>query len=770
MKVFILQPPITQFNTVYPSGAYLSGFFKLIETQKPGVINGVKWKDLNIKLFEKIFSQEGLKIIFDATREYALNRAAVAEKNGNTEEAFQLRRYIMMENKWINWIDGICEILQNTNSSRELCHEFIFSPHKPIGLRMENFFAAKENITIDDARMLASFAIADISDYITECYDKNFSLVRYAEHIATSETSFDNFLNALDSPIMKNFFVPILEKFFQGLESELESELSEKLHDKFLFCVSVPFPGCFISAMVLCKKIKEWCLEKNIKSIVSIGGGYCSTELRETEEIRLEKFIDIISYDRGYGSYLELIENLIEDNFDFEKTLSKPIYNCRVFHNGKIIFDEEKNHLEKYLQLDNEYTKKVFPNYDDIDFSPYPRMCDDENPMHRIWSDGSWIKAYLAHGCYWHRCTFCDTTLDYVCNYKMIDAEKLFYALQTTSEKTGVYGIHFVDEAAPPVSLKKFALLNCGLGTDKYYSPFTFWGNVRFEKAFTRDLCDLLSFGGLTAVSGGIEIATNNGLDSVNKGTEIQDIICALCAFKEAGILVHAYMIFGFHDETPQQLIDSMETLRQLFAAGLLDSAFWHKFTLTKHSTLFAKWKKGECPNLKPILNNQKNLFAHNDINFQGENKSEKYSAPLEVALSNWMHGHGLEKKVWKWFNWEMPKPTIPSDFVERVISVYEKKRDAQYKDYEDFLSGKKDYLWLGGTIIVIDKTIVWTYMGEDFSFTFDSKEKAKKIAELLFTISLEGERKTLQSKVKYKEEITPNLYNKLRGKGLVRI
>lgn len=759
MKVFVLQPPITQFNTVYPSGAYLSSFFKLIETQKPGIIDDVKWKDLNIEIFKKIFSKDGLKIIFDNTREYALNRAIKADENGNEEEAFQLRRYIMMENKWINWIDGICEILQNKNSSRELCHEFVFSPHRPIGARMENFFASKESVTIDDARMLASFALADISDYITECFDKNFSLVRYAEHIATSETSFENFLNALESPVMNFFFNPILENLFKDLKA-----------DKILFCITIPFPGCFTPAMVLCKKIKEWCFEKKIDSIVAIGGGYCSTELRETEEKELEKFIDIISYDRGYASYYELIENLEKNNFDFEKTLSQPIYNCRIFHQGKIIFSEEKNQSQEFFQLDNKYTKLVFPNYDDIDFSLYPRMCDDENPMHRIWSDGSWLKAYLAHGCYWHRCTFCDTTLDYVCNYKMIDAEKLFYALQTTAAKTGVYGIHFVDEAAPPVSLKKFALLNRGFKTDKHYPSFTFWGNVRFEKAFTRDLCDLLSCGGLTAVSGGIEIATNNGLDSVNKGTEIQDIICALCAFKEAGILVHAYMIFGFYDETPQQLIDSMETLRQLFFAGLLDSAFWHKFTLTKHSTLFAKWKKGECPNLKPILKNQKNIFAHNDINFEGENKSEKYSNVLDLALSNWMHGQGLEKKVWKWFNWEMPKPSIPSDFVEKAISVYEKKRDAQYKDYDDFMIGKKDYLWIGGKVIVINKTIVWTYMGEDFSFTFDTVQKAKKIAEILHTISLEGERKSLQSKVEYKKEFFPSLYNKLRGKGLVRI
>ena len=79
--------------------------------------------------------------------------------------------------------------------------------------------------------------------------------------------------------------------------------------------------------------------------------------------------------------------------------------------------------------------------------------------MHRIWSDGSWLKAYLAHGCYWHGCTFCDTSLDYVNGYKMIDTQKLYNHLVKQAQKTQTRGIHFVDEAAPPVSLKNFAFV-----------------------------------------------------------------------------------------------------------------------------------------------------------------------------------------------------------------------------------------------------------------------------------------------------------------------
>jgi hypothetical protein len=97
-------------------------------------------------------------------------------------------------------------------------------------------------------------------------------------------------------------------------------------------------------------------------------------------------------------------------------------------------------------------------------------------------------------------------------------------------------------------------------------SPITWWGNVRFEKSFTRDVADFLAYGGLIGVSAGLESATGNGLNAIHKGTDLESIVGACCAFKEAGVLVHAYMIYGYWWEKEQDLINSMETLRQFYA------------------------------------------------------------------------------------------------------------------------------------------------------------------------------------------------------------
>ena len=578
MKTIIITPPVVQFNSPYPSGAYLKAFFTHPEGGGQSA-DDVTWYDLNIRLFYEVFSRNGLTKLFELSEKNALKLADEAERKGDENTAFNLRRYISQKSNWINWIDFITSVLSG-GGAREKEHQFLYSPFAPRGNRMENYLSevseSGREPTVDDMRFLCTFALADLSDYITVAFDPQFSLVRYAESLAVDTRSFSDFEKQIDSPIMEHFYKPVLAR---------HAELVSASFDKLLVCISIPFAGTFLPALYTARWFKKQ-FGENV--FVCIGGGFVNTELREARDPALAKYIDAISYDRGYGSYKALLTSHPElDMSHAELVSASPLYKMRLFkkiNNSVQVIDPIWNDpsSEKY---ENKITAKIIPDYSEIDFSIYQRMCDDANAMHRIWTDGTWIKAYLAHGCYWHRCAFCDTSLDYVCGYKPTDIEPLFNGLLKTAREKNVYGIHFVDEALPPVALKKFALLNARAG-----NPLYFWGNVRFEKTFTKDLSAFLSYCGLGGVSAGIESATGTGLESINKGTDIASITRACCAFKEAGILVHAYMIYGFWNDTPQSIIDSMETLRQFFAAGLLDSAFWHKFVLTRNSTVYNQW------------------------------------------------------------------------------------------------------------------------------------------------------------------------------------
>ena len=789
MKVVIIQPPIVQLNTPYPSGAYLQDFFKKLKSfsnldsqlspaafelaKKAGYqIDSVEWKDLSIELFHRIFSKEGITQLFHNTKDKALKMALEAENQGDEITAYNLRRYVLTKDSWINWIDKIVALLVENKSGRETLHEFVRSAHVPRGNRMETYLAnLNREVSVDDGYLLASLALADLADYITTVYDNNFALIRYAESICASDLSKEEILKTTNSPVLKDYLSPLVENLINTVSSSQQETFSSRSQPEtlpqteapsqkpqqepsFLFCVSVPFPGTFAAAMFICKQLKST-FGKN--ALITLGGGYVNTALRSVNQAELAAYIDCFSYDRGYSFYTELLANGLP---------AAAAYQTESVFGGEIAqgkanqpkTSSTSSNRQELVEIENFMTKNVAPDYDGIDFSKYPRLADDINPMHRIWSDGAWLKAYLAHGCYWHRCLFCDTKLDYVNCYKPVNIKNLYSSLLEQAKKSGVYGVHFVDEAAPPKMLEDFASLN----KDK---ALTFWGNIRFEKAFSRDLADILAKGGLIGVSGGIEMACGEGLSNINKGIDIKTLVFSLAAFKEAGILTHAYMIYGYYNETPQMLIDSAETLRQLFKAGLLDSSFFHKFTLTKHSTLFAEWEAGKHPDLHPIF--PKNNFTDYELHFKGEEKSEKYGAPL--AVNAWMHKKSLDKPVEKWFNFPMPKPTVKKDFVEKALEEYEITKNQSYKEKMPSTLSSADFAWLPDSVEILPSgknqfQLSWVFMGEIFysDFSFSSIKEAKSTVECLQSLNL-------WNKITTSVKIPEKLFKELRGKGLCK-
>ena len=756
MNVLILQPPIVQMNTVYPSGAYLSAFFKKLGCK-------VRWMDLNVLLFYRIFSRAGLKHLFELSEGPALILAREAEKKGDEATAFNLRRYVSQQDLWIDWIEPITAILRGQNF--EGAHRFAFGAHVPRGNRMENFLSnLTHDLTTDDARSLASYALADLADYITAVFDQHFALVRYAESLTVSENSFAEIEKGVDSPVLKEFFQPMVEELFTADEmKEFLAGTSGAVGgadaagaaggavpgaggEKSLVCISVPFPGTFTPALALGRFFKAHYQDS---VFVSLGGGFINTELRDTNERSLVKYCDALSYDRGYGGYAHLLglagneSGLTNGRSSSQPAIPRltstypiPCYKNRFFltndslsHPGapslaerdpsSITVTEPLEQQPEVEAFEHECTATIVPDFSDIDFSLYPRLIDDTNPMHRLWSDGAWIKAYMAHGCYWHKCAFCDVTLDYVKGYCPTNIHRLYESLLETARAKGVYGIHFVDEAMPPAALIAFARENIAHGC-----PLSFWGNIRFEKVYTRDVADFLAYGGLVGVSGGLESASGEVLDEIHKGVDLPTIVGACCAFKEAGVLVHAYMIYGYWQETPQNLINSMETLRQFYANGLLDSSFWHKFVLTRHSRVFNEWKQGKISDLEPIIPGEKDtpLFAKNGLHFTGEKKSAKYGSALDLSLDRWMHGEDINRPVEQWFNFPVPRPSVSKKYIAQMIEAYEQKRDQAFAEPID---DPARAFWLGGKKVTEGKKVRWTYMGEFFEENASAPESA---------------------------------------------
>ena len=654
-RVYLALPPFAQLNSPYPSVYYLRTFL-----ERRGCV--VTVRDHSIALFERIFCQEGLRRIFAEAK--ARGGAAAADRRF----ASIVERFLSEEDRWLASIDRLTDFLRGRD--REWGHLLsLANGTLPGGPNFDACLAglcgSKGEASADDAPLLAARLLADIAGFITAAVDPAFSLIRYAPSAGTAFRHFSDVQAALDGYIPQKFYRPLLETEWKNLAGETRLNGGGPL----LLGLTIPFPGCLAGALACAGSAKAY-FGGGI--ITAAGGGYVNTELRFVEEEQLFDYFDVLSFDRGFAS-LDAILSRERDGSPLYKTMYRD-------RRGIIIKDESINGESANAagkRIDDEAARSVFPDYSGVDFSRYIRPVDDVNPMHRLWSDGRWLKAYAAHGCYWHNCSFCDTGLDYIRCFRPVDPEALFNHLTQQAEASGVRGVHLVDEACPPASLLRLALLNRDAGL-----PLVFWGNIRFERYFSPDAAAILASGGLIGVSAGIEVASEKGFARIGKGAGLAEAVEACAAFKEAGILVHAYLMYGYWDQDEGEIIDSAETLRQLFAAGLLDSAFWHKFVLTKHSRLYAEKLAGLHPGLRPsgdplcgAPGDGAKIFALNDLSFAGEGRFDRYTVPLDRLLGQWMRGDA-SCRVNDAFPFKTANPAVPPDLVTRLLDSYACGRD----------------------------------------------------------------------------------------------
>jgi radical SAM superfamily enzyme YgiQ (UPF0313 family) len=387
---------------------------------------------------------------------------------------------------------------------------------------------------------------------------------------------------------------------------------------------------------------------------IALGGGFVNTELRELAEPRLFDFVDVVTLDAGERPLLALIEHL------------KGRRSRQRLVRSFVRDDDDAGGRVRYINFvepDVPFEETGTPTWDGLPLDRYLSLLDMLNPMHRLWSDGRWNKLTVAQGCYWKQCSFCDVSLDYIARFEQASASTLVDRIEAIVQETGQTGFHFVDEAAPPKALRALAIELRRRKVD-----ISWWGNVRFEKTFTRALCEELAASGCIAISGGLEVASDRLLKLMKKGVSVEQVARVTQAFSEAGILVHAYLMYGFPTQTEQDTIDALEYVRQLFEQGCVQSGFFHRFACTVHSPV------GQRPEdygitLLPLPPSR---FARNDVGFVDPAgvDHDAMGRALKKAIYNYMHGIGLDADVRSWFDRRMPKPTVRKHSIARALQA----------------------------------------------------------------------------------------------------
>ncbi len=609
---------MTQLNTPYPSSAYLTGFLR-----SRGV--DARQDDLALKLVLRIFSSEGLKQV-----------QTIATTQGVHERSASVNCFLDHAQRYVDCIEPVMAFLQGSDPT--LAHRISARGFVPEGPRFAILNNTEDDTLTwafgslgvqDRARHLATLFLNDLADVLRDAVDDRFEFVRYGESLASSQASFDPLAKALAAP----------QTFIDQVLHALTLETFEE-HQPQVVLLSVPFPGTVYGALRIAQTIKQH--HPDVKIV--LGGGYVNTELRSLNEPRLFDFVDCVTLDAGERPLLALLEH-----FQGKRSAQRLVRT----------FTRENTEVKytHWAEPDIAFDDVGTPTWDGLPMQSYLSLLDMLNPMHRLWSDGRWNKLTVAHGCYWKKCSFCDVSLDYISRYDAATANTLVDRIERIVGETGQSGFHLVDEAAPPKALKAMAqeLLRRRIN-------ISWWGNIRFEKTFTPELAELLSESGCIAMSGGLEVASDRLLALMQKGVTVDQVARVTHGFSQSGILVHAYLMYGFPTQTVQDTVDALEYVRQLFLHGCIQSGFFHRFACTVHSPVGMN-PQDYGVTLIPL---PEGSFARNDIGFVDPTGTDHdvLGQGLKKAIYNYMHGLGLEDDVRVWF--DLPKGQVPKPRVKK--------------------------------------------------------------------------------------------------------
>ena len=617
--VFLITPPFTQLNTPYPATAYIKGF---LNTKGIPSVQA----DLGIEVTLAMFNKEGLAKLFKAI------------KSKEWELSPNCQRILALENNYVNTINQVILFLQGKlDTIAHLICSRTFLPEGDAFDQMDDLdWAFGAMGKQDKAKHIATMYLEDLGNLIKETIDPYFGFSRYAESLGRSANSFDELYAALNTPptFLDTILLDIFEKHIQKIQPKL-------------VCISVPFPGNLYTSL----RCGQWLKQHHPSIKVAMGGGFANTELRSLSDSRVFEFYDFITLDDG-ETPIELLIQHIDGKIQVQD-----LKRCFTLLNGVVTYINESIYPDyKQHQLGT-------PDYEGLWLDQYISVIELVNPMHSLWSDGRWNKLTMAHGCYWGKCTFCDISLDYIKTYEPATASLLADRMELMIAQTGQNGFHFVDEAAPPALMKALAI-----EIIKRKLVVSWWANVRFEKSFTQDLCFLLKASGCIAVSGGLEVASDRLLELIQKGITVAQVARVSKHFNDAGIMVHAYLMYGFPTQTVQETVDALEMVRQLFETGVLKSAFWHLFTMTAHSPVGLAPENYKVKKVSDTVGS----FANNDIAHidpSGANH-EIFGYGLKKAILNYMHGACFEFPLQKWFEFKIPKTSIAPNYIQTQLDA----------------------------------------------------------------------------------------------------
>lgn len=176
-----------------------------------------------------------------------------------------------------------------------------------------------------------------------------------------------------------------------------------------------------------------------------------------------------------------------------------------------------------------------------------------------------WDYIMSMRGCP-NRCTFCHQPVMRGYNVSTMAPERFVRELRYRIEKIGTNGFYFSDMIfVPGVSQRTTEMLERLTLLKRDYPQFNWWAEARVDTLTKRAVAEQMKGSGCRHLKFGVEMANQDMLNTVKKGTNLKEVKQAFDLAAEFGIERTAYVLLGcpgFKDEDYKEMWHFFKELR----------------------------------------------------------------------------------------------------------------------------------------------------------------------------------------------------------------
>jgi len=543
----------------------------------------VNLKDLNVEFYDKILTPEYIEYSGKKTLlEYDRLRFTVFMKCNIREEDESLKAEAAKMLHIENYLKECREAWEQTGA---LIDEAVSATRDP-----QRFYEA--NVLVD--------AFIIIEDAL-----KIISLPYYPHQLC-----FNDFYHP-DIPLELKSILPYCDDKKQNMFYEFYEGVLPEIFDTSpdLIIISMNSSTQVLPGLTLAKMIKN----RNYGIHINISGDFFGRI--KDNLLKLPKFFrnfcHSVTIGEGEKSMVELARTLC--NNDKLKNAPSILY----MKNGKVRYTG-KGSPEKFENLGFQDLRglKLYKY-----FTPEIVLCLES-----------------SKGCYWGKCTFCDT--DFGVEHDIKSMDRLINEIKYLRDNYNIRHYEFVDESIRPEYMKEMAERFIEENLDIYW-----FSNGRLEEAFTPELLELLHRSGLTMILWGFESGNDRIMKLINKGISLEKRYDILKDSSDAGIWNFLYIFFGFPTETREEAMDTIKAMCE--RKDIVHSYGRSVFTLGKHSILKEEAEKYGIVDI--IIDNQELSTSLYYRPSRGMNNEEVHEM-IKLCTRMAMEAHG--RPLWMYLKY----------------------------------------------------------------------------------------------------------------------